>query len=169
MKRILLCSIAALLLVGLTDAFGGGQDDIAQHPTCPYCGMDRAKFGHSRMLLKFDDESSLGMCSVHCAALHMALETDRSPVFYGVGDFMTQKLIDAEKAFWVIGGDKPGVMTGRAKWAFEKKSDADQFIQASGAQHATFEDVLEATYADMYKDTRLIREKRKMQREKTLK
>ena len=85
---------------------------------------------------------------------------------YGVGDFNTKKLIDAEKAYWVIGGDKPGVMTRRAKWAFENKADADKFIQAHGGTPATFEAVIEATFADMYQDTKMIREKRKMMREK---
>lgn len=41
-------------------------------------------------------------------------------------------LIDAEKAFWVIGGSKPGVMTKRAKWAFEKKEAADKFMLDNG-------------------------------------
>lgn len=164
--RSVLFWAAALLLFALGNAFGGGQDDILRHPTCPFCGMDRAKFGHSRIFLKFDDESSVGTCSLHCAALQLALEVDKSPVFYGVGDFVTQKLIDAENAFWVIGGNKPGVMTGRAKWAFENKNDADQFIRESGGQHATFEQVLEAAYADMYKDTRMIREKRKLRHTK---
>lgn len=38
-----------------------------------------------------------------------------------VGDYNTKRLIDAEKAVWVIGGGKQGVMTKRAKWAFEKR------------------------------------------------
>jgi hypothetical protein len=113
--RSVLFWAAALLIFALGNAYGGGQDDISQHPTCPFCGMDRAKFGHSRLFLKFDDDSSVGTCSLHCAALQLALEVDKSPVFYGVGDFVTQK-IDAE-SLWVIGGNKPNAieLNGRLK------------------------------------------------------
>jgi len=38
-----------------------------------------------------------------------------------VGDFGTKKLIDAEKALWVLGGSKPGVMTKRGKWALRRR------------------------------------------------
>lgn len=158
--------VVLVLLVGFGLGIAAEQEDITKNPACPYCGMDRAKFAHSRMQVKYDDGSVLGTCSVHCAAVDLALVIDKTPTYFGVGDFNTQKLIDAEKAFWVIGGDKPGVMTARAKWAFENKADADKYIQAHGGKAATFDEVLEATYADMYKDTKMIRDKRKAKREK---
>ena len=37
--------------------------------------------------------------------------------------------IEAETAYWVIGGSKMGVMTARAKWAFESKESADAFMK----------------------------------------
>jgi nitrous oxide reductase accessory protein NosL len=37
-----------------------------------------------------------------------------------VSDYNTNRLIDAKKAYWVVGGNKSGIMTKRAKWAFEK-------------------------------------------------
>ncbi len=70
-------------------------------------------------------------------------------------------MIDAEKAYWVISGKLPGVMTKNAKWAFEKKEDAEKFITINGGKLVKFEDVMEATYSDMYRDTKMIREKRK--------
>ena len=57
-----------------------------------------------------------------------------------------------------------GVMTRNAKWAFEKKEDAEKFIKANGGKQATFDQVIEASYIDMYKDTKMIREKRKMKK-----
>jgi len=38
--------------------------------------------------------------------------------------------------------------------------DAETFIGAHGGTPASFEEAIEATYADMYKDTRMIREKK---------
>lgn len=166
MRKILLIGMLVFLLAGLNPVTGGESGDIAKHPKCPYCGMDRAKFAHSRMLFKYDKGADIGFCSIHCAAVDLALVLDKVPTYYGVGDYNTKKLIDAEKASWVIGGDQMGVMTKRAKWAFENKSDAEAFIKVHGGQFATFEEALEATYADMYKDSQMIREKRKMMKEK---
>jgi len=75
---------------------------------------------------------------------------------------IAKKLIDAEKAYWVIGGNKPGVMTKQAKWAFEKKADAEKYIAESGGTLATFDEAMTAAFEGMYADTKMIREKRKM-------
>lgn len=173
MKKSVRFAALVFLLMGfvfLSGASGGdpvfAQDDIAKHASCPYCGMDREKFAHSRVYVEYDDGSTFGGCSLHCAAIDMAVNIDKGPVFIGVGDFNTKKLIDAEKAAWVIGGDKMGVMTKRAKWAFASKEDADAFVQAHGGKPATFEEAVSASYEDMYQDTRMIREKRKMKRMK---
>ena len=166
MRKILLIGMLVFLLAGLNPVTGGESDDIAKHPECPICGMDRAKFAHSRMLLEHDNGASIGFCAIRCTAVSMAMFVDMVPQSFGVGDYNTKKLIDAEKAFWVIGGDQTGVMTKRAKWAFETKADAETFIAAHGGSLATFEEAMEAAYADMYKDNQMIREKRKMMREK---
>jgi len=130
--------------------------------SCRYCGMDRAKFAHSRMLIEYEDGTSVGTCSIHCLAVELANSIDKSPKAIRVGDYNSRKLIDAETAYWVIGGSKTGVMSSRAKWAFEKKTDAEAFNTANGGSLATFEDALKAAYEDLYRDTRMIREKRKM-------
>jgi len=148
----------AILFVG---TYVLAQQDIDRHVSCKYCGMDRKMFAHSRMLLVYDDGSELGTCSLHCVAVDMALNIDKTPTTIQVADFNTKNLIDAEKAVWVIGGEKPGVMSRRAKWAFEKKADAEAFIQANKGTLADFEAAIKASYEDMYTDTKMIREKRK--------
>lgn len=102
------------------------------------------------------------MCSIHCAAIDMALHTDKPVSQITVGDYGTHKQIAAESAFWVIGGDKPGVMTARAKWAFETKADADRFIEAHGGEHADIDAVMKAAFEDMYQDTLMIQKKQRM-------
>lgn len=57
-----------------------------------------------------------------------------------------------------------GVMTKRAKWAFEKKEDAEKFKAESGGELATFDQAIKAAYEDMYTDTKMIRERRKMRK-----
>jgi nitrous oxide reductase accessory protein NosL len=166
-KKVLIFSLMVFVLAGFSIVFA--EDDIAKHPACPFCGMDRAKFAHSRVYIEYDDESTAGFCSIHCAAIDMAVNIDKAPNTIQVGDYKTQKLIDAESAVWVIGGDKMGVMSKRAKWAFENKKNAEDFINTHGGELASLEEAIEAAYADMYKDTRMIREKRKMMREKKMK
>ncbi len=144
------------------------QEDIKKHASCKYCGMDREKFAQSRMLIEYDDGTTVGTCSIHCTAVDLALNIDKTPKSVQVADAGSKKLIDAEKAVWVIGGNKPGVMTKRAKWAFEEKDDADKFIKENGGTLATFDEAMKAAYEDMYQDTKMIREKRKMMKMKMM-
>lgn len=142
------------------------EDDVKKSPSCIHCGMDRAAFAHSRMLVSYDDGTATGTCSIHCLALDLAMNIDKTPSSIMVGDFNSKDLIDAEQAFWVIGGNKPGVMTKQAKWAFAKKEDADKFVAENGGTPATFDAAMKATYESMYADVQMIREKRKMKKMK---
>lgn len=162
MKKIsLYCGLAVICLMmsGLLHAL---EIDTKEIPACKYCGMNREMFAHSRMLIEYSDGSKVGLCSLHCAAVDLALNLDRTPVSIQVGDYGTKKLIDAEKATWIIGGSKPGVMTKNAKWAFADKADAEKFQGVNGGRLGTFDDALQAAYQDLGNDTRMIREKRKM-------
>jgi nitrous oxide reductase accessory protein NosL len=159
LKKIWIAAgVVALFFIG-THAVA--QQDVDKHGSCKHCGMDRKMFAHSRMLLVYEDGSELGACSLHCVAVDLSLNIDRTPKSIQVADFNTKNLIDAEKAFWVIGGNKPGVMSKRAKWAFEKKADAEAFIKENKGTLADFEAALKATYEDMYADIKMIRDKRK--------
>ena len=148
----------------LITAAASAQDDIKQYPACKYCGMDREKFGHSRMLVEYEDGTSLGTCSLHCMAVELATHLDKTPKAVLVGDYNSKTLVDAEKASWIIGGNKMGVMTKTAKWAFGKKEDADKFKAENGGDLASFEQAIKAAYEDMYADTKMIRERRKMKK-----
>ncbi|BCS98756.1 NosL family protein [Desulfoluna limicola] len=149
-------------------ATGWAADDIAEHADCPYCGMNRATFAHSRFLIQYNDGSSVGTCSLHCAAIDMALKIDKSPKALMVGDYQSKELIDAEKAFWVLGGDKMGVMTLRAKWAFKKTEDAEKFVAENGGELVPFDASVQASFEDMYKDITMIRKKREKMRMRKL-
>lgn len=140
------------------------EGDFLKHPQCKYCQMDRKQFNFSRMLIVYDDGEDVGTCSLHCASIDLAINIDKTPVKILVADYNSKKLIDAERAYWVVGGSLRGVMTKRAKWAFEKKEDAEAFIQKYGGKIATFEEAIRASYEDMYEDTKMIRERRKMKR-----
>ena len=161
---MILTLVVLVCLFAISPLLAQVQEDISKHSSCKYCGMDREKFAHSRMLVQYDDGSSIGTCSIHCLAVDLALNIDKTPKSIQVGDYATKHLIDAEKAFWVIGGSKMGVMTKRAKWAFSQKDDAEKFIKENGGATATFDGAMKAAYEDMYSDTKMIRERRQMKR-----
>jgi hypothetical protein len=157
-----LFSLCVILTINPLSVFA--WDDIDKIPSCPFCGMDRDKFAHSRVYIPYEDGSAFGGCSIHCAAIELSLHIDKTPLSIQVGDYESKTLIDAERAFWVIGGNLSGVMTRRAKWAFKSKSAADNFIRQYGGKHADFDQVMKATYEDMHTDIKMIREKRKRMR-----
>ncbi len=153
--------MVAFCLLAAPMVFAQDQEDIQKYPSCKYCGMDRGKFAHSRVIIEYDDGSALATCSIHCAAVDLAINIDKTPKSIFVGDYNLKRLIDAEKAVWVIGGSKMGVMSKRAKWGFEKKEDSEKFISANGGALATFDEAVKAAYEDMYQDTKMIRDRRK--------
>lgn len=157
---IIVCmTVAAIAGIALA-----ASPDVEKYRSCSYCGMDRSKFGHSRMLIEYGDGGSVATCSLHCAAVDLAVNIDRTPLHIYVGDYGSRKLLDAETASWVIGGSRQGVMSANAKWAFETKEGAERFIKENGGKLATFEESVSAAYLDMYKDTKAIRERRKAKR-----
>jgi len=166
MKKMLVLLVAVSLMF-TTAGFLFADDDAKTHPSCIYCGMDRVKFAHSRMLIEYDDNTTVPFCSLHCAAVDLALKIDKTPKSIMVGDYATKELIDAEKAYWVLGGAKMGVMSKRAKWAFAAKDGAERFISGNGGTLISFDDALKASYEDMNADTKMIRDKRKMKRMKS--
>ena len=164
MKRLLCCVLFAVFLLTGSVALWAIDNDVKEIPACKYCGMNRETFAHSRMLIEYDDGTIVGTCSLHCVSVDLALNLDKAPKTIQVGDYGTKTLIDAEKATWVIGGGKQGVMTKNAKWAFANKADAEKFQKEYGGRIAGFDEALEAAYKDLADDTKMIRERRKMRK-----
>jgi copper chaperone NosL len=162
-KAVLAAVTLSLLLVPVR-VVAAADADIEKHKACKFCGMDREKWNFSRVYLEYDDGSTEGTCSVHCAAVDLVLNLDKSPKTIWVADYGTKQLIDGEKAVWVLGGKKQGVMTKRAKWAFADKAAADAFIKENEGAIATFDEVVKCVYQDMYDDTKMIRGRRAAKR-----
>ncbi len=109
---------------------------------CKQCGMDRVAFAHGRMLIVYADGSAAATCSLNCAAVQMKENGKKQVKSLKVADYSTKKLIDADKAVWVIGGSRPGIMTEMPKWAFARKEDAHKFVRENGGRIATFDEAL---------------------------
>lgn len=154
--------IGAMVLAGAVGA-GAVEKDIERIPFCQYCGMDRQRFASTRMLVEYGNKTTIGTCSIHCAAVDLAQSYGKEIVSLAVSDFRSGKLIDAGKATWVIGARIPGVMAATSRVAFASKADAEAFRRENGGELGDFEVALDTTFLDMPKDTRSIREWRARQ------
>jgi copper chaperone NosL len=164
MRKVALL-VAALVLCFAPSVVGAADDDIARHPSCKFCGMDRTQWNFSRIYVELPDNASEGFCSVRCLAVWLAVSIDAAPTAIKVADLNTRELIEAEKqAVWVMGGKKQGVMTQRAKWAFADAASADAFVKENGGSITTYDLVLKGAYEDMYEDNSRIRERRAAKR-----
>jgi hypothetical protein len=147
----------ALFVVGTGAA---AEKDIEKIPSCQYCGMDREKFAATRMLVEYANGTTIGTCSIHCAAVDLAQSFGKEIKGLKAADYRSGKLIDAEKATWVIGADLPGVMAARSRVAFADKAAAEAFRKEKGGEIAGFDAAITSTYCDMWPDTQAIRARR---------
>ena len=79
MKRGILSAVLMAFLLSVAGVVMA-HEDVKNAPSCKYCGMDREKFAHSRMLVTYDDGTKLGTCSIHCLAIDLAVNIDKTPV-----------------------------------------------------------------------------------------
>jgi copper chaperone NosL len=148
--------LAGCMLISAAPA--SSPEDIRSHPECPICGMDRQQYAHSRMLIDYR-EGPVGTCSIHCVGVDIAVNRHKTVRGIFAADYAGRQLIPAKTAFWVIGGDRSGIMTNRAKWAFGNRTDAEAFIRDHGGKLAAFDDAIKATFEDMYADIKSVRER----------
>lgn len=147
-------------------------NDIEKYSNCPYCGMDRKKFHHSRMLIQYSDDLADGTCSLHCGAISLSLNVDRDPKALWVGDNADmgdiKPLVEVDTASFLIGSKIPGVMTANSKVAYGNEAAAQAAQTALGGEVVKFDQALLAAYADMSKDVTRIRKMRAERKRKMM-
>lgn len=148
------------------------ENDIEKFPKCPYCGMDRRQYHHSRMLIQYSDDLPDGTCSLHCAAISLSLNIDREPKAIWVGDNASnaeiKPLVEVDKATFLIGSTIPGVMTAQSKVAYGTEDAARAAQTANGGELANFDKALLAAYTSMSQDVSRIRRNRAERRRKMM-
>lgn len=150
---------AFVLLVGGTSAVAA-EKDVEKIPSCQYCGMDRGKFASTRMIVEYANGSTIGTCSIHCAAVDLAQSFGKEIKALKVADHRSGRLTDAEKAAWVLGAGIPGVMAAKSRVAFADKTEAEAFRKDKGGEIGDFDAAITSTYCDMWPDTQAIRSRR---------
>lgn len=151
------------------------DNELAKYPRCRYCGMERAKFSHTRHLLVYADDSVEGTCSIHCAAISLALNMDRGPKAIYAGDAGSAEkikpLVLADRAHYVLDPSKPGTMTKASKFAYADRAAADKAASGeaaakAGAKVVGFDEALTSAYLGMAADTVMLRQRRGEMRRK---
>lgn len=148
------------------------QNDLEKYPRCPYCGMKRAQWHHSRHLVHYDDGLADGTCSIHCLAISLSLNLDRGPRAIYAADFAAETnpkpLIPVDDATYLIGSSLPGTMTANSKMAFASVDVAKAAQGEKGGELSDFDQALRRAYLGMAEDTGKIRKRRLEKRRKML-
>lgn len=140
------------------------ENELTKYPTCPYCGMDRKQYDFSRHLIHYQDHVVDATCSIHCAAVSLAVNLDRGPMAIYAADFASKAtpkaMVNVDAATYLLGSKLPAVMSAKSKMAFADKAAAQAAMKEKGGELGDFNAALAATYQSMAQDTKMIRQKR---------
>ncbi|HCQ65043.1 MAG TPA: twin-arginine translocation pathway signal protein [Rhodobacteraceae bacterium] len=147
------------------------ENEFEKYPRCPYCGMMRKAWSHSRHLIVYDDDSVDATCSIHCAGISLSLNMDRGPKTIYAGDAGAEAeikpLVDTAEMTYVINSAQMGTMSKVSKWAYADAAKAEAAAaEAEGAKLVGFDDALREAFAGMAEDTIAIRMRRAEKRAK---
>ncbi len=145
------------------------ENELAKYPDCPYCGMSREQWHHSRHLVHYDDDLADATCSLRCASLSLSLNIDRGPRAIYAADFSAdaeiKPLVEVDQATYLIGSELPATMSRTSKMAFSSRDAAQAARREHGGELGDFDQALRQSYLDQAEDTMMIRQRRKeMQR-----
>lgn len=148
------------------------ENELAKYPSCPYCGMSRSEFNHSRHLVHYDDGLADGTCSIHCLAISLSLNIDRGPKAIYAADFASgekiKALVNVDKASYLIGSKLKGTMSKKSSMAFASLDAAKAVQVEKGGELSDFNEALKQAYLGMASNTMMIRKNRAEKREKMM-
>ena len=127
---------------------------------CPNCGMVRAMWARTWMTFE-NSEGKSQACSFHCLA-DVALKSGEDPKHVMVALYLQpEKMIAAEKAFFVVGSKATGTMTMKSKIAFPSKDAAVKFVKSCAGEVVGYQEVLKITKAGITKENAMLLDKRR--------
>lgn len=143
-------------------------NELEKYGKCPYCGMDRRQWHHSRHLIHYEDQLVDATCSLRCAALSLALNIDRGPMAIYAADFGAaaeiKPLVNVDEAVYLIGSQLPATMSRNSKMAFASGAAAEEARKQQGGEVGDFDTALRQSYLDQAEDAVMIRQRRAQRR-----
>ena len=117
------------------------QHEVGKH-WCPVCGMKIENYYKTSYTAKLKmNGTNRQYCSIRCLISDMK-EYDIELKTVKVIDVKSQKYIEAKDAFYVVKSKVAGTMSKVSKLAFEKKSDALNFIKKYKGNLVSFDEAL---------------------------
>jgi len=130
---------------------------------CPKCGMTLPMFYKTNHAAHVDGKTAQ-YCSIHCLA--KAMKGEEKVTDIKVVDNTTLKFIDATKAWYVFGSNKPGTMSMTSKYGFTNKADAEAFAKDFGGKVMNFDDTLASVNSTLDKESAMVAKKQGMMAKK---
>ena len=148
-------------------------DDLDKYPTCPYCGMDRRYNHRARMLIHYANDLPDPLCSMHCAAISLAINLALDPKAIWVGDNASddepRPLVEVGQATFLVGSDLPGVMTWNSKHAYGTHAAAEAARREHGGELMDFRAAMRSGFTDLADDLERMRGAREERRRRAAK
>lgn len=126
---------------------------------CPICGMSIEKHYKTSHASKLENGTPRQYCSIRCLAKDKE-EYGIDDNHIQVVDAKSEKLINAKKAFYILGSKVKGTMATVSKIAFEKEDDAKEFKKKFGGKIVSFDEALEKAQKDLKEDDKKFKTKK---------
>jgi nitrous oxide reductase accessory protein NosL len=181
MKRLILIALILLFATSIMTVFAMEENQPAmttakhvpdiEHPLkkpkmysnimrCPNCGMMINMWARTRHSFHHP-EGDLTTCSIRCLA-DKTVSSGAAPSNVQVAMYIDpDKMVEVEKATYVIGSTAPGTMTMKSKIAFADKASAEEFSSNYGGEVVDFQGAFAAAKMELPKSRMLIDQKRK--------
>ncbi len=172
MKKILLVLVMAMSSLWSADAMFQSVEsskatvlqDGKSREYCPNCGMHIPKYYKTSHAVKFKDGTYRQFCSIHCLVdeSEMGFLRDKKNKITQtlVADVDSLEMIDAKKAFYVVGSKVAGTMTVNSQYAFGTKAGAEDFVKGYGGKIMNFDDTYSTALKDFTNDIKMLKSKK---------
>lgn len=131
-----------------------------QKEWCPVCAMKIEAYYKTSHAAKIDKKNYHQYCSMRCLVVEMQSKKVSS---IKVVDSASQKLIDANKAFYIVDSDVVGTMSKVSKLAFLTKESAEDFNMEHGGKIVDFTSALKMAQESLKSDIEMVQNKKTKQ------
>ncbi|MGD9247100.1 MAG: nitrous oxide reductase accessory protein NosL [Desulfobacteraceae bacterium] len=165
-REILLAGVAGTIYTAFSPISALAADPcMVDHPImpprkdltgqCPNCGMVRPMWARTWVTFE-NSEGKSQACSFHCLA-DIALKAGEDPENVQVALYLApEKMVPAQKAFFVVGSKAKGTMTMKSKIAFPSKAEAEKFSGSCGGEVVGFAQALTVAKAGIAKENPML-------------
>ncbi len=126
---------------------------------CPVCGMSIKAFYKTSHTSKLQNDTPRQYCSMRCLVVDMQ-EYGIDTSLVKVVDAKSERLIDANAAFYVVGSKVQGTMTKVSKLAFENEADAKEFAKKNKGKVLGFKEAMAIAKESLKSDIAMLTNKK---------